>query len=72
MDIKIGDKNKIKNSSIGHTIKQPGDILESSQKKSWLERHPVLLSLMTGAVTGFIFLFSFWKEVVNWMENLFG
>jgi len=68
MSIKIGDKNKISNSSIGH---QYNSIRDMEKKKSFAERHPVIVSLLVSLITGFILLFSFWKGVINWLEKLF-
>ncbi|RDY72599.1 hypothetical protein DXT76_01060 [Halobacillus trueperi] len=65
MSIKIGDKNKIKNSKIGHGNSEP------PQKKNWASRHPVITSLLSSFVVGFILLFSFWDKVITWVENFF-
>jgi len=68
MSINIGDKNKIKNSSIGHKYGSSNHHdKELDKKKSFANEHPILVSL----ITGFIFLFSFWKDIINWIENLF-
>lgn len=64
MKIEIGDKNKIKKSQIGHNINQ-------DQKKSVIERHPLLFGFLTSSLVAFIFLFSFWKDIITWVENLF-
>lgn len=67
MKIKIGDKNKIKNSSIGHTFTSN----ENEQtKKSFPERHPIFISFLVSLIVGFILLFSFWNKVINWIEGI--
>ncbi|WP_029191865.1 hypothetical protein [Paenibacillus elgii] len=68
MSIKIGDNNKISNSTIGH---QHNPINENDKKKSFAERHPVIVSFIVSLVVGIILLFSFWKNVINWFEGLF-
>ncbi|MGE1041270.1 hypothetical protein ACQGRZ_13725 [Bacillus wiedmannii] len=67
MSIRIGDKNKIKNSSIGHQYNATTPI----EKKSFVERHPIIISFIVSLVVGIILLFSFWKSIVEWIENLF-
>jgi len=67
MSIKIGNKNKIKNSSIGHQF----NATTPPEKKSFAERHPIIISFLVSLVVGFILLFSFWKPIVEWIENLF-
>ncbi|WP_145413365.1 hypothetical protein [Paenibacillus xylanexedens] len=73
MDIKIGDNNKIKNSSIGHQIAPSSNEIVDNEPKSkrFSQRHPILLSIIISIATGFILLFSFWKSAVNFIENLF-
>lgn len=68
--VRIGDHNKIKNSNIaGRMQSQPDN--NTSTKKNFSERHPILLSVIVGLATGFILLFSFWQDIVNWIEGLF-
>lgn len=67
--IKIGDNNKIANSTIAGKIEKPA--YNNEDKKSFAERHPVLLSLLISLLAGFILLFSFWKHIIDWIEGLF-
>ena len=68
--VRIGDHNKIKNSNIaGRMQSQPDN--NTSTKRNFAERHPILISVIVGLATGFILLFSFWQDVVNWIEGLF-
>lgn len=68
--VNIGDRNKIKNSNIaGRMGNQPEE--KVSSKKKFSEKHPVLLSVIIGLITGFILLFSFWQNIVDWIEGLF-
>lgn len=67
MSIKIGNKNKIKNSSIGHQY----NATTPAEKKSFAERHPIIIGFLVSLVVGFILLFSFWKPIVEWIESLF-
>lgn len=68
--VRIGDHNKIKNSNIaGRMQSQPDN--NTSAKKKFSEKHPILLSVIVGLATGFILLFSFWQDIVNWIEGLF-
>lgn len=66
MKIKIGNNNKINNSVIGSHNSQ-----RQSTKKSFAERHPILISVIITFLFGFLFLFSFWDSIVEYIENLF-
>lgn len=63
--INIGDNNKIKSSQIAHHINKNTD------EKNFAEKHPIIVSLITGLITGIILLFSFWDRIINWIEGLF-
>ncbi|MEC0698671.1 hypothetical protein P8876_04820 [Bacillus haynesii] len=71
MNIKIGDKNQIKNSSIGHHYTSNSDDNEPKEKKKFHEKHPILCSLLISIVAGLIALFSFWKNFITWIESFF-
>ncbi|MCT1391937.1 hypothetical protein M4D76_27200 [Peribacillus frigoritolerans] len=72
MSIKIGDKNKIKNSSIGHQYGSTnGNNQEPDKKKSFADKHPIIISIYVSVLVGFIFLFSFWGNIVDWVESFF-
>mgnify|MGYP004637546571 CR=1 len=62
MSIHIGDNNIIKNSSFNDC---------EHKKKKWVERHPVLVSIICSFLVGFILLFSFWQDIVSWLEGIF-
>ncbi len=64
MGITIGDNNKINNSVITN-----GDCTET--KKNWGERHPVIVSVLASFGVGFLLLFSFWKDIITFLEGLF-
>lgn len=66
MSIKIGDNNKIKNSSIGH-----GNDKTSPPQENFFSRHPFFSYLIIPMLIAFTFLFDFWKIPINWIENLF-
>ncbi len=71
MGINIGDKNKINKSSIGHQYNSnSGNNKSPEKKKSFAEKHPVIVSFLVSLVVGFILLFSFWKNIVDWIEAL--
>ncbi|KXY86692.1 MULTISPECIES: hypothetical protein [Bacillus] len=72
MSIRIGDKNKIKNSSIGHQYNNlSGEKKNSEEKKTFSAKYPLLASAVVSLLIGFLLLFNFWKDIVNWIENLF-
>lgn len=67
----IGSNNKITNSSIAVNIERDGTNEKNGRRKSFAEKHPVLISVLVSFVVGFILLFSFWKQIVTWIEGLF-
>lgn len=66
MNIKLGNKNKIKNSNIGHQINS-----SQEQKKGFAEKHPILTIVVIPLTIGFFLLFSFWKDFAVWIEGFF-
>lgn len=68
--ITIGDRNKINNSNIARKIENNSKEI-SAAKKKFSDKHPILLSIIIGLITGFVLLFSFWQDVVKWIEGLF-
>lgn len=71
MNINIGDKNKIKNSNIGHQFISNNGGNEEPPKQTLLEKHPILISVLISLVTGFILLFSFWEKLIDRIESFF-
>ncbi|WP_400152484.1 hypothetical protein [Candidatus Methanarcanum hacksteinii] len=61
MSIRIGNNNTVVKSKI---TEKNGD--SPSGLKS------VLIGVAVSLFVGFIFLFSFWGDVVSWIEGLFG
>lgn len=66
MSIKIGDKNKIKNSTIaGHVVNN-----DKGVKKGLCEKHPIICGVLISLITGIILLFSFWQNIISWIEEV--
>jgi len=68
MKIKLGNKNKIKNSHIDHNINS--DDLPKT-KETFFQKHPIVISFTISFLVGFILLFSFWETIVIWIEQVF-
>ena len=68
--VRIGDNNNISNTNIvgGTGNKQENN---TSSKKKFSEKHPIFISVIVGLITGVVLLFSFWQDIVNWIEGLF-
>lgn len=84
MGIEIGDRNKINNSIIVNGAESantsyPDNLNNSNvvvrRKKHFSDKHPVLVNVLITVITslfvGFILLFSFWQNIVEWIERLF-
>lgn len=68
MGIHIGDNNKIQNSIIAEKIKTNKEVLE---KRSLYQRHPVVCGFLISLAAGIILLFSFWGNIISFLEGLF-
>lgn len=64
MGVSIGDNNKIKNSTIAEKVE------DKIPKKSFVERHSIIISIIVSFIVGFILLFSFWNDIILWIEGL--
>ncbi|MYL65992.1 hypothetical protein GLW07_21880 [Bacillus hwajinpoensis] len=71
MSIRIGNKNKIKKSSIGHQYNINGNNEKPLKKKKLNEKHPFLFNFFISLLVGFILLFSFWNPIISWIEGIF-
>lgn len=67
MSVNIGNNNKIQNSTIAEQI-NTGQIPE---KKRFYDKYPIICGFLISLVAGVAVLFSFWTEMVNWLEGLF-
>lgn len=65
--INIGNNNRIKKSNI--FINDSDKVLH--KKLKFYEKHPVISSVLISLVTGFVFLFSFWNEIIDFIESIF-
>lgn len=70
MGVKIGNNNTIKNSNIAETVN--GCSANGSDcKKKFYESHPVICSFLISLIAGMIVLFSFWSDIISWIEGWF-
>lgn len=67
MGIHIGNNNNISNSNFTNNSIQK----QSDKSKKFWEKHPFLLSLITGLLVSIIMLFSFWGKIIEFIENIF-
>ncbi len=67
MSIEIGDNNIIKNSTIANTVNG----VTESKKKNWCEKHPIISGIIVSVIAGVILLFSFWADIVKFIEGVF-
>lgn len=68
MSIKIGNGNTIKNSTIAEKIEEKETEVT---KGSFYIRHPVLCSILISFGVGFVLLFSYWKDIISFIEGVF-
>ena len=64
--IKIGDGNKICDSTIASLIQKT-----ASPKKTFWEKHPILTGVIGAVIAGAILMFSFWEKIVTFIEGVF-
>lgn len=67
MSVNIGNNNKIKNSTIAEQINSN----QKPEKKCFYDKHPVICGFLISLVAGVVVLFSFWTDIVKWLEGLF-
>ena len=70
MGINIGNNNSIKNSTIAE-VEVINNQDSQPRKKSFYEKHPIIVSFLISLLAGAILLFSFWDSVVSFVEGLF-
>lgn len=63
--IQIGDNNKIQNNNFGTQINTEKD------NKSFINKHPYLVSFFISLFVGLLLLFSFWDKTIKYIEGLF-
>lgn len=68
MAIKIGDKNKIKNSNIVDSVIITN---KEDKEKKFTERHPILIGAIISFIIGIVLMFSFWGDIILKIEELF-
>ena len=66
--IHIGNGNKFKNVTVGHSKNKDS---EEGKRKNIVERHPIITSVVISIVTGLVLMFSFWENIIQWIEGLF-
>lgn len=64
--ITIGDNNRIKNSTISISRST-----SSQEKKNFFKDHPIVCGVIISVIAAFIMMFSFWKQIVAFIERLF-
>lgn len=73
MAINIGSNNIIQNTIIAEesVIAQNSKnvLSEMPQQKSIVDKHPIIWSLIVSFIVGFLLLFSFWRDIVLWIES---
>ena len=67
--VTIGDSNRISKTNIGNGNKISNT--NNEEKKGFVSRHPIIVSVLISLIVGFILMFSFWKKIINWIEGLF-
>ena len=67
MSVNIGDNNKIQNTTIGDNV----TFNNSGKRERFNERHPYITGVAISVIAGFILLFSFWNQIVQFIEGWF-
>ena len=67
MSVNIGDNNKIQNTTIGDNV----TFNNSGKKERFNERHTYITGVAISVIAGFILLFSFWNQIVQFIEGWF-
>lgn len=43
----------------------------NEKKNNFFSKHPILMTLIISLVVGLILMFSFWKDVISFIEKIF-
>ena len=46
-------------------------VIKQCEKKSFYEKHPWICGILASVLAGAILLFSFWENIVKWIEGWF-
>lgn len=68
MSIHIGNDNKISNSTF---VSNSKNVNIKENNKNFFEKHPLLLTIIGGVLASVIMLFSFWDNIVKFIESIF-
>lgn len=68
MSIHIGNNNKISKSTF---ISNSNNINQKDDKKNFFEKHPLVLAVAGGVFASTIMLFSFWENIIKFIEGIF-
>lgn len=66
MAIHIGNGNKIKNTTIAERIENS----KKEENDSFYNRHPVLCAILISFFVGFLLMFGFWKDIIEFLEGM--
>lgn len=69
--IQIGDDNRIRGSIISSNKKTTLRKATKKRNNSFYSRHPVLCGFLISLAAGLILLFSFWQQIVRFIEGVF-
>jgi len=67
MSIKIGNNNKI----IKSNISEKTSVLTDVRNKSFFSKHPIISTILISLLVGFALMFSFWDNIVIFIEQIF-
>lgn len=65
MGIKIGNNNKISNSTIANTVNKH----QESPKKSWYGKHPIIGGIFVSLLSGILLIFM--KDAIEFIKEIF-
>lgn len=68
MSIHIGNNNKISQSTFVSNLE---NINKKEDKKNFFEKHPLLLAITGGVIVSTLMLFSFWENIIKFIESIF-
>ena len=64
--VKIGNGNKICDTTIASLVQEA-----ASPKKTFWEKHQILMGAIGSVIAGVILMFSFWEKIVTFIEGIF-
>lgn len=64
-------QRKLKEKIINSNVVEKEESRQTKQKKRFYDQHPWISGFIISAIVAFLFLFTFWTDIIGWIERWF-